>query len=142
MLLKSHLLLIPMFTNSFWLSYPHGDFLNIFYLFPNSNPSPYSFKLFSPLGSPDHNLIPLSWAFAPVPSQGSPQSRWFCHFASTEWDDLRLYCSNFPWNDYCFSVKDPFLSAKRIAERCIFHTLSLTIKQYSLVHLSLFLCHP
>ncbi len=28
------------------------------------------------------------------------------HYASARWDDLRMYFSDFQWNDYCFRIKD------------------------------------
>ena len=43
-----------------------GDRPNILDLFLTSNPSAYSIKLFSPLGSSDHNLISVSCSIAPV----------------------------------------------------------------------------
>ena len=32
------------------------------------------------------------------------------------WGDLRRNCANFPWNDYCFRVRDPSLYAEHITE--------------------------
>ena len=36
--------------------------------------------------------------------------------ASAKWEDLRKYYSDFPWDDYCFHVRDPSLCAERITE--------------------------
>ena len=109
-----------------------GDTPNILDLFLTSNPSSYSVKLFSPLGSSDHNLISLTCLAAPVPPRDPPRQRCFWHFNSARWDDLRQYYSDFPWNDYCFHGRDPSLSAERITEvivsgmeACIPHTFSL-----------------
>ena len=93
-----------------------GDTPNILDLFLTSNPSSYSVKLFSPLGSSDHNLISVSCSFSPVPSQDPPKQRCFWHFNSAGWDDLRQYYADFPWNDYCFRSRDPSLCAERISE--------------------------
>ena len=96
-----------------------GDEPNILDLFLTSNPSPYTVKLFPPLGSSDHLLISVS---CPV-SSSLPQERpapsarrrlW--HFGVTNWSDLRLYFSDFPWNDYCFRGRGPSECAKRITE--------------------------
>ncbi|MPC89712.1 hypothetical protein E2C01_084670 [Portunus trituberculatus] len=37
-------------------------------------------------------------------------------FTSTNWGNLRRYYADFPWNDYCFRVRDPSLCAERITE--------------------------
>ncbi|MPC84926.1 hypothetical protein E2C01_079680 [Portunus trituberculatus] len=37
-------------------------------------------------------------------------------FASASSGDLRRYYADFPWNDYCFRVRDPCLCAERITE--------------------------
>ena len=52
-----------------------GDTPNILDLFLTSNPSAYSVKLFSPLGSSDHNLISVSCPIAPVPPRDPPKQR-------------------------------------------------------------------
>ena len=54
-----------------------GDTPNILDLFLTSNPSSYSVKLFSPLGSSDHNLISLTCLTAPVPPRDPPCKRYF-----------------------------------------------------------------
>ena len=93
-----------------------GDRPNILDLFLTSNPSAYSVHLYSPLGSSDHNLISVSCPVAPVQPQDPPKRRCFWHFSSARWDDLRMYFSDFPWNDYCFRVRDPSVCAQRITE--------------------------
>ena len=93
-----------------------GDTPNILDLFLNSNPSDYSVKLFSPLGSSDHNLIFVTCSIAPVQPQDPPKRRCFWHFNSAEWEDLRQYYSDFPEDDYYFHVRDPSLCAERITE--------------------------
>ena len=45
-----------------------------------------------------------------------PKRRCFWHFNSARWEDIRQYYSDFPWDDYCFHVRDPFLCAERITE--------------------------
>ena len=42
--------------------------------------------------------------------------RCFWHFISAKWEDLRQYYSDFPWNDYCFYVRDISLCAEHITE--------------------------
>ena len=93
-----------------------GDTPNILDLFLTTNPSAYSVKLSSPLGSSDHNLISASCPIAPIPPQDPPKRRCFWHYASARWDDLRMYFSDFPWNDYCFQDRDPSVCAQRITE--------------------------
>ncbi|XP_050709244.1 uncharacterized protein LOC126994048 [Eriocheir sinensis] len=83
-----------------------GDRPNILDLFFTSNSSAYSVKVCSPLGSSYHNLIYLSCPIAPVHPLDSPKKRCFYHLASVRWDDLRVYFSDFPWNDYCFQETD------------------------------------
>ena len=93
-----------------------GDTPNILDLFLTSNPSAYTVKLFSPLGSSDHNLISLTCPIAPVLPQDPPKPRCLWHYASAEWDNLRQYYADFPWNDFCFRARDPSLCAERITE--------------------------
>ena len=90
-----------------------GDTSNILDLYLTSNSSVCYVKLFSPLGSSNHNPISVSCPVAPV----SPlERRCFLRYTSAKWDDVRLYYSDFPWNVYCFRVRDPFICAERIAE--------------------------
>ncbi|MPC15087.1 hypothetical protein E2C01_007870 [Portunus trituberculatus] len=42
--------------------------------------------------------------------------RCFWRFASASLGDLRRYYADFPWNDYCFNVRDPSLCAERNTE--------------------------
>ena len=87
-----------------------GDTPNILDLFRTSNPSAYSVELSSPLGSSDHNLISVTCPIIPVQPQDPPKRRCFWHFNSSKWEDLRQYYSDFPWDDYCFHVRDPGLT--------------------------------
>src|SRR6201990_3728003 len=50
-----------------------GDEPNIIDLFLTSNPSPYTFKLFPPLGSSDHLLLKVNVCDIPMPQAG-----WTC----------------------------------------------------------------
>ncbi|MPC83578.1 hypothetical protein E2C01_078290 [Portunus trituberculatus] len=45
-----------------------------------------------------------------------PKRRCLWRFASARWGDLRRYYADFPWNDYCFCVRDPSLCTERITE--------------------------
>ena len=90
---------------------------NILDLFLTSNPSAYSVKLSSPLDSSDHNLISVTCSIAPVQPQDPPKQRCFWHFNSAKWEDPRQYYSDFPWDDYCFHVRDPSLCAERFRIR-------------------------
>ncbi|MPC63990.1 hypothetical protein E2C01_058099 [Portunus trituberculatus] len=91
-----------------------GDTPNNLDLFVASNPSAYAVTQSSPLGSSDHNLIYGSCPFSPVPPKDPPKWKCLWHFASASWGDLRSYYAAFPWNDYCFHVRDPSLYAERI----------------------------
>ncbi len=93
-----------------------GDRTNILDLFLTSNPSKYSVKLFPPLGSPNHNLISVSCPITPVHPLDPPKRHCFWHFASAPWDDLRMYFSDFLWNDYCFQDRDLSVCPQRITE--------------------------
>ncbi|KAL7641293.1 UNVERIFIED_CONTAM: hypothetical protein RMT77_008431 [Armadillidium vulgare] len=96
-----------------------GDEPNILDLFLTSNPSPYTVKLFPPLGSSDHLLISVSCPVSSsLPQERPPPSarRRFWHFGATNWSDLRSYFSDFPWNDYCFRGRGPSECAERITE--------------------------
>ena len=93
-----------------------GDTPNILDLFLTSNTSAYFVKLFSPLGSSDHNLISVTCSITAVQSQDPPKRRCFWHFNSAEWEDLRQYYSDFPWLDYCLHVRDPSLCAEHITK--------------------------
>ncbi|KAL7629919.1 UNVERIFIED_CONTAM: hypothetical protein RMT77_019962 [Armadillidium vulgare] len=96
-----------------------GDEPNILDLFLTSNPSPYTVKLFPPLVSSDHLLISVSCPVSSsLPQERPPPSarRRFWHFGATNWSDLRLYFSDFPWNDYCFRGRGPSECAERITE--------------------------
>ena len=93
-----------------------GDTPNINDLFLTSNPSTYSVKLSSLLGSSDHNLISVSYSIAPVRPQDLPKRRCLRHYNFAKWEDLRQYYSDFSWNDYCFHVRNTSLCAEHITE--------------------------
>ncbi|MPC87602.1 hypothetical protein E2C01_082468 [Portunus trituberculatus] len=48
-----------------------------------------------------------------------PKRRCLWCFGSTSWGDLRRYYADFPWNDYCFRVREPSLCAERITEMIV-----------------------
>ena len=77
------------------INHDDGDTPNILDLFLTSNPSTCSVKL---------------------SSQNPPKRRCFWHFNYAKWEDLRQYYSDFPWDDFCFHVRDPSLCAERITE--------------------------
>ena len=96
-----------------------GDEPNILDLFLTSNPSPYTVKLFPPLCSSDHLLISVSCSVSSsLPQERPPPSarRRLWHFGAANWSDLRLYFSDFPWNDYCFRGRGPSECAESITE--------------------------
>ncbi|MPC41145.1 hypothetical protein E2C01_034730 [Portunus trituberculatus] len=93
-----------------------GDTPNVFYLFLTSNPSAYAVTLSSPLGSSDQNLISRLCPISPISPQDPPKRRCLWRVTSANWGDLRRYYANFPWNDYCFRVRDSSLCAERITE--------------------------
>ena len=102
---------------------PSGDTLNIHELFLTSNFSTYSVKLSSSLGSSDHRLISVYCPITPVPHQNPWKRRCFWHYISAKWDDLRRYYSDFPRNDYCFSIRDLSISLCRThsGNYCLWH---------------------
>ncbi|MPC41753.1 hypothetical protein E2C01_035357 [Portunus trituberculatus] len=51
-------------------------------------------------------------SFLRIPQSGAASGV----FASASWGDLRRYCADFPWNGYCFHVRDPSLHAKHITD--------------------------
>ena len=57
-------------------------------MFLTSNPSAYSVKLFSPLGSSDRNLISVTCSITPLQPQDQPKRRCFWHFNSAKWQYL------------------------------------------------------
>ena len=70
-------------------------------------------------GSSDHLLISVSYSVSSsLPQERPPPSarRPLWHFSAASWSDLRLYFSDFPWNDYCFRGRDPSECAERITE--------------------------
>src|ERR1700755_106304 len=84
-----------------------------------SNPSPYTVKLFPPLGSSDHLLISASSSISSSLPQERPPSterKRLWHFGAANWSDLRSYFFDFPWNDYCFRGRGPSECAERITE--------------------------
>ncbi|KAL7643214.1 UNVERIFIED_CONTAM: hypothetical protein RMT77_006505 [Armadillidium vulgare] len=96
-----------------------GDEPNILDLFLTSNPSPYTVKLFPPLGSSDHLLISVSSSISSSLPQERPLSterKRLWHFGAASWSDLRSYFFDLPWNDYCFRGKGPSECAERITE--------------------------
>ncbi len=98
---------------------PSGSFQrfsNELELFITLNPSAYSVKLCSSLGSSDHNLISVFCPIAHVQPMDIPKRQCFWHYASARWEDLRMYFSDFPWNDYCFQVRHPSVCSQRITE--------------------------
>jgi len=111
-----------------------GDTPNILDLFLTSNPSAYSVKLFSPLGSSDHNLISVFCPITPVRPLDPARRRCFWHFSSARWDDLRSYFSDFPWNDYCFQTGDPSECAQRITEVIVSGMEAYIPHSFSLPH--------
>ncbi|KAK3884497.1 hypothetical protein Pcinc_011235 [Petrolisthes cinctipes] len=93
-----------------------GDQPNILDLFLTSHPSAYTVELFSPLGSSDHNLISVSCPIAPIKPLDPPRKRRLWHYSAANWDDLRQYFNDFPWNDFCFRGRGPSECAARITE--------------------------
>ncbi|MPC51014.1 Dolichyl-phosphate beta-glucosyltransferase [Portunus trituberculatus] len=89
---------------------------NILDLFLTSNPSAYAVTLSFPLGSSDHNLISVSCPISPILPQDLPKQRCLWRFASASWEDLRRYYADFPWNEYCFRVRDQSLCFEGITE--------------------------
>ena len=51
-----------------------------------------------------------------TPKTGFGQNSASAKTNKTKWKDLRQYYSDFPWDDYCFHVRDPSLCAGRIME--------------------------
>ena len=68
-------------------------------LFLSTHVDPYSYTILPPLGKSDHNLISVSapWTLGPT-SNSSNRRLW--HYSSAQWDDLRQFYLDFPW-DHC-----------------------------------------
>ncbi|MPC58327.1 hypothetical protein E2C01_052325 [Portunus trituberculatus] len=91
-----------------------GDTNNSLDLFLTSNPSAYDVTLSFPFGllrSQSHFCILSYFSNA---STGSPKAEVPLAFCLCQKGDLRRSYADFPWNDYCFRVRDPSLGAKRI----------------------------
>ncbi|MPC24982.1 hypothetical protein E2C01_018077 [Portunus trituberculatus] len=61
--------------------------------------------------------VPSYFLYSHFLSKADPLKRrcsW--RFASASWGDLTRYYADFPWSDYSFRVRDPFLCAERITE--------------------------
>ena len=96
-----------------------GDEPNILDLFLTSNSSPYTVKLFPPLGSSDHILISVSSSISSSLLQERPPSierKRLWHFVAAIWSDLLSYFFDFPRNEYYFRGRDPSECAERITE--------------------------
>ncbi|MPC08430.1 hypothetical protein E2C01_001017 [Portunus trituberculatus] len=65
----------------------------------------------------DFNVHHQLWVSSPsVTIPDSPKQKSLWPFASASWRDLRKYYADFPWNDYCFCVRDPSHCAECITE--------------------------
>ena len=93
----------------------HDHAGNILDLFFTSNPSNYSYSISAPLGSSDHKLISVSCSFSsPPPIPSTTRQLWFPEQAQR--DNIRSFLLDFPWDDYCFTTKDPNVVTQRIVE--------------------------
>ncbi|MPC44390.1 hypothetical protein E2C01_038063 [Portunus trituberculatus] len=79
--------------------------------------TPYAVTLSSLLGSSDHNLISEPCLISPILPQDAPKRKCLWHFAYASWGDLKRYYADFPWNDYCFHLRDPSLCVEHITEK-------------------------
>ncbi|MPC23372.1 hypothetical protein E2C01_016416 [Portunus trituberculatus] len=75
---------------------------------------------FSLLGSSEHNLISESHicilSYRSNPSSGCPGAEVSSAFCPCQMVHLSMHYADFPWNDYCFLVRDPSLCAEHITE--------------------------
>ena len=69
----------------------------------SSNISQYSYDIYPTIGSSDHNLITVNCSWMRPPPL-PPSSRYVCHFARVQWNNLRDYFHEFPWSTSCFST--------------------------------------
>ena len=97
---------------------PHRlkDMPSILDLFLTSNPSAYVITVFSTLGSSDRKSHTRTLSYFLIPLQDTPKRRHLWCFASAKWVDLGMHYADFPWNDYCFRVRDPSLYTEHIIE--------------------------
>ena len=93
----------------------HDQTPNPLDLFFTSCPLNYQYSISAPLGSSDHTLISVSSSLAPPPPIPSTK-RQLWHFEDAQWTDMREFFRDFPWDDYCFSSRNPNQITNRIAE--------------------------
>ena len=84
--------------------------------FPNFQSFSLLCQIFFSVGLLRSQSYSVTCSIPPVRPQYPHKWRSFCHFNSAKWEDLRQYYSDFPWDDYCFHVKDPSLCAECITE--------------------------
>lgn len=93
-----------------------GDEPNILDLFLNSPHSACAVEPFSQLGSSDHSLVSVFCPFTVVKPPDPFRRRRLWHYSITNWNDLRQYFQDFPWNDLCFCGRDITKCAELIME--------------------------
>lgn len=95
-----------------------GIMINISESFLIPNTSGYSIKYFFLFASCNQNYIQyfvlslLSHLWTNWCGGGS-------HIVAAKWEDMRLYYSDFPWNDCCFRVRGLFVCALRKTEAIV-----------------------
>ena len=70
-------------------------------LFISSDASICSTMAFPPLGNSDHVVVSVSIDFLTNSQQDAPFHRIAFDYSCTDWDDLRYYLRDVPWEDIC-----------------------------------------
>lgn len=78
-------------------------------LFLTTNPDNYDVEVKSPLGSSDHCLISATCESSPSPPHSEPilVTKW--HYDGADWEGLRNFLANVPWNLFFSGDPDCFL---------------------------------
>ncbi|KAJ8716388.1 hypothetical protein PYW07_003015 [Mythimna separata] len=69
----------------------------------------------SPLGTSDHCLVKSVTSFSP-PDCDSRGERRIWRYKSADWDEMRHFFASYPWQQVCFSSKNPSSCAEAISD--------------------------
>ena len=86
--------------------------LDLFFTFNHQN---YTYTVSSPLGYSNHCNVSVTSSFTPPPLI-PPTQRHLWHFENAQRADMSNFLLDFPWNDYCFWIRDPDLRTTAFGE--------------------------